>query len=98
MSLKSRTVCNQEVEYGDLEDFVKEKFGREWSFVAAGEYGNDEQHSFTTSKHPLDVTETAEVQKFIDNGEGYPHPSIVLNWLSERGHITPGNYLINVFW
>lgn len=44
--LKSMTVCYQVVDSFDLEEFVLLHTGREWSFVAAGEYGNDSQHTF----------------------------------------------------
>lgn len=47
--LKTRTVTHQEVDYFDLDTFVKEITGREWEFVAARECGNDTEHTFSVT-------------------------------------------------
>lgn len=98
MGLKTRTTISQNVNYDDLEQFVKEKTGREWSFVAAGEYDNGEQHTFVLKGGPLDKWDTKSMQEFITSGTGYPHPHTMMNWLAEQKHIVPGRYVIDINW
>lgn len=48
MPLKAEKKTVIEVDYGDLERFVKETYKqKEYSFVAAQECGNDSSHSFS---------------------------------------------------
>jgi hypothetical protein len=47
--LKTTTVVHQEVDYFDLDAFVKRVTGRDWEFAAAQECGNDTEHTFSVS-------------------------------------------------
>ena len=96
--LKYSTKCYQNVDYADLEQFVQALTGREWSFVAAGEYGNDEDHSFTTDAKPLSERDAAEMRRFVETGAGYPHPSTMISWLAAEEHIGAGNWNVSIFW
>jgi len=98
MGLKVTTTISQQVDYNDLEVYVQELTGYEWSFVAAGEYGNGEQHTFTPNGKPLDEYDTKIMADFLDNGKGYPHPSTMFAWLAADKHIQPGRYLVDIFW
>lgn len=98
MGLKVKTTISQNVEYEELERFVQEKTGREWSIVAAGEYNNGEQHTFLVNGKPLDNWDAKGMSDFITKGTGYPHPATMMEWLAEQKHIAPGRYTVDIFW
>jgi len=98
MPLKVKTTISQQVDYIDLDQYVQELTGREWSVIAAGEYGNYEQHEFLPNGKPLDEYDAKKMKSFLDFENEYPHPSTMFAWLAANGHIQPGRYVVDIFW
>lgn len=99
MPLKSRKKTVIEVEYGDLERFVKETYKqKEYSFVAAQECGNDSSHSFSIEKELLDEYDQKKLDAFTKTGKYGFINHTVLQDLVNRDLIEPGNYVIRVSW
>lgn len=98
--LKTTTRCVQEVDYFDLDAFVKEITGRDWEFAAAEECGNYTDHSISVSAKPLDPYDQSKIDAFLagDIIGRYPCARTMLDWLASQGHILPGNYLVRVSW
>lgn len=110
VKLRSEKKVIFEVQYQDLESFVKEiypktrggiksKYDDGYSFVATQECGNDCSFSFKVDDEKMDEYDQEDWNKFKETG-GVPdyNNALLLQGLCIEGHIEPGEYLIEVSW
>ncbi len=89
-----------EVDYGNLDEFLTERFGlnEEYEFVAAEEVGNDS--STTLNVEPkLDKYAKEDVEEVLKTKKWKCYRTrALLCYLCEKGEIPAGKYLISVSW
>ena len=98
MELKHEKVEYIEVEYRDLQQFIKDVYKKNFSFVADNECQNDSQHTFIVKKEELDDYDKEKLKKFKKTGVYDYITSILLTDMCNRGIIEEGMYLITVMW
>ncbi|MFF4205532.1 hypothetical protein ACFYZ8_33340 [Streptomyces sp. NPDC001668] len=100
------------LDYGALEDYAREHYGRPYSAVVAQEGGNDSVYEVTASlTHTLVYGDGRLVEQpglapndrqDLDlwlSGEGSdPHPGVILSDLAQKGLTPDGSYLVRVSW
>ena len=93
------------VEYGDLEQFIKDKTGKDLEIPQILECANGTDHSLSVDAEPPtmkhEIGERAEMEAFLF-GDG-PEPASmsmydVMDALCRKDLIKPGEYLIEVSW
>jgi hypothetical protein len=97
LEMNTRTLST--VKYSELERFVKEVYGQDWSFVAAEETSNDTQHTFHVdgriSSHDMDAVGGWQLDP---NPSFCPSAQVILDDLCSRLMIPAGEYLVEVCW
>lgn len=86
------------IDYGDFEELVEERFGHSYSFVADQEMRNDSTWSASVDVDDMDEYDLADVERFALTGEGSWMAWKLLAYLCAEGELSPGNYIIDVFW
>lgn len=98
------------VEYGDLEDLIKETFGHEFSIPEDLECNNDTYHLFRNITEHVGVTffnngssfkadwTIDDLNEFKEAGNHNGLLRTILEELCRLGKIKPGHYLVNVSW
>lgn len=99
MELKKRTETIHNVEYGDLDAFIKEACGFDWfECQQIEEWGNDSQHRFKVG--PItDDFHKKEWEKIKATKEAGSYTlRTILGGLCSDGKLEAGVYLISVCW
>ena len=87
-----------EVEYRDLEKFIKKVYDKNIELVPSENWSNDESHSFNVDGQ-LDTWEETELMDFMENDDAsYGITRVLLNDLARKGEIEVGEYIVNVCW
>lgn len=87
------------VDYGDLDNLVKEVYNNEdYEFVADEEMGNDSQKLYKDITGSLEDYDEKELERFKSGERHSYNTRVILEDLCRNGHIEPGNYLIKVCW
>jgi hypothetical protein len=97
MPLKISTELTHYVEYHDLDAFIAQIYGFEYTVTAAEECGNDTSLSFNVdgSIQPWDEEDFAKLK----NHDWVPYRTgMILNFLARDKHIPTGMYVVNVSW
>lgn len=85
--------------YSEFDKLATAALGREYESIAFNEWDNDSSHMRDDVKGEMADWQLEKVEKFIAglkmNYLGYGE---VLEWLVKHGHLTPGNYMIEVSW
>ncbi len=100
MKLKMTTREYIEVNYGDLDEFLTERFSFDprYEFVAAEEMSNDSEKSITVEPE-LDKYDKEEMREILETKKWKCcQTSTLLCYLCEKGEIPAGDYLISVSW
>jgi hypothetical protein len=90
-----------EVDYSDLEALIRSQFQQpSYSIVAAQEWANDSDYTYSVSLHGYDELERAEVARCMAGGplEHRWKLSMLLQELAARQVIPEGDYLVRVCW
>ncbi len=93
--LKMRTKTMHTVSASDLEDFIQDRFGIEFSFQADQEAGNDTDHEFMVDGQ-VDEYCQANVDKILAGGYDCYVTRDFLNYMARAGMIPTGDYLITL--
>ena len=99
--LKGKRISYIEVEYGDFEELVMKTYNLdEWSFPADMECNNGYSKDFSIDKDEiLSNHDKDRLKKFIDDdGKGDYMAGVLLVDMYNKGLISHGNYLIQVWW
>ena len=97
--LKTKDFWVHQVEYYDIDNFVKQVYGYDFSIAASEELKNDSQKTFLVKKEELDEYEKETIEVFMKCGEDHGFMTgVLLNDLCNKGFIEPGEYLVNVSW
>ena len=88
-----------EVDYGDLEAFILEQFGREYEIAPGEEASNGSNLRMDIKAEPNSDYYQKQLDRFIA-GEGEPTYMVrpILTHLCHTGKIEPGCYIIRVSW
>ncbi|KKL86839.1 hypothetical protein LCGC14_1940680 [marine sediment metagenome] len=100
MKLKFMLKQYLEVNYGDLDKFLTERFSfdEEYEFVAAEEVGNDSKTSINVEPE-LSKWDREHIEKVLETKKWECcQTRILLCYLCEQGEIPAGEYLISVSW
>lgn len=101
MELKHTKKTIIEVDYRDLEEFVKEKYPqiKDYSFVATELCENDSDHTFSVKHQDIREFEKKVIESIRNTGHIQPYENHgILNMLLQDGYIEEGEYLVNVCW
>jgi len=87
------------VDYNDLDDFISFHYGVPFEVVADQEMNNYSSKLIKVEKENLDQWQQEDLNYLKESGD-YKGGSLrtLLADLCNRGHLAPGNYLIQVFW
>jgi hypothetical protein len=94
MDLKKRTVSTHFVDYSDLEAFIAQVYGVEFSFAADQECSNDSEHRFEVDGQ----YDQDEFSDFLTSPYSFFMAQTVLDKLCADKRIEPGCYVIEVCW
>lgn len=91
------------IDYGDLERWIKQVFGKEFCFVSTVECGNDTTHDFEDlGMHPewLDASDVEEINAWLYGAGKAPRYSAqsLMEVLVLQGFLEKGDYLVEVSW
>jgi len=91
------------VDYGDLDEFISDIYGREYEIVADLELMqegifNDVSKSTLVKKEQLDKWQQGELNKWKTSGRGNRMFHTLMTDLCNRDLIEPGEYLIEISW
>jgi hypothetical protein len=85
------------IAYHELEDMIKQVYGKEFSVVADLETSNDCIKEIHVDGK-MDNYEAARFNEWANyNKEGFV-TNLIMQDLSSKGHLLPGNYLIKISW
>lgn len=101
MELKYTERTFLEVDYSDLNSFIKDLYGHDFECVADQEWTNYSKHEFNISKSDHESMFDSDVEKlqtWKDTGKGQYLLRFILEDLVAQGKIPEGRYLIDVFW
>ena len=87
-----------EVESYDFEDFIKREYGKDYSFVADIECGNDSVHEFEIDAKSKINSRSKDVDLFRKTGHYHYLARVLLEDLANRKLIEYGTYIIQVCW
>lgn len=94
--LECTQVSYVNVDWTELERFIKHVTGQKYEIAYQEEWGNDSQHSFNTS-HPSDYDREKYDLLCAGTPRSYSLRSI-LNCLAADGKLAKGQYLVTVCW
>jgi len=86
------------VDYDDLEDLIREVYGKPFQIVADQEWDNDSHYSFAVKKEKLEAGDLDELKSFKEDGKYMNITNILLTDMCNNGIIDEGEYLIAVCW
>lgn len=86
------------VSYKDFDSFVESVYGCPFSVTASEEMRNDSVYSFNGIDGIVDEYDEERIDSFLKGNEEMFIARILLNDLARKGHIEPGDYIINVCW
>jgi hypothetical protein len=101
MKLKMAITQYLEVDYGDLDRFLTERFAfkEPYEFVAAEEVGNDTKTSLNVEPELKNKWDKEEIEKVLETKKWECYQTrTLLCYLCEKGEISAGTYLISVSW
>jgi hypothetical protein len=109
--LKAKKEVVFRVNYGDLDEFIREAYGLEYKaheggyggqypydFAASEESANDSSHSFSVEPEAPDKYEAQQIAEMKSGKFQTFITSALLSDLCHRGLIEPGEYIIDVCW
>jgi hypothetical protein len=100
--VKPTLVCKEkkvlEVNFYDLEEFIKEMMGKTYEVVAHEEWHNYSSYPFTVNADHTSDALWEEVMALSKSSGRWPPLQEMLNEAARRGYIENGNYLIEVSW
>ena len=101
--MKYKLVNYMEVEYGEIDRAIRQKYGKDPEIVPNEQWGNGESHSITVESNgrydnPAEMEET--FQKWLRGEEdlGFGAAHLCLWKLATDGLIPFGEYLVEVSW
>ena len=100
MKLKFMLKQYLEVNYGDLDKFLTERFSFDprYEFVAAEEMGNDSEKRIDVDPE-LDEWDKKRMEEVLETKKWECYETgTLLDYLCEKGEIPAGTYLISVCW
>ena len=91
------------IDYGDLERWIKQVFGKEFCFVSTVECGNDTTHDFEDlGEHPdwISARDVEEINAWLYGSGAAPRYSAqsLMEVLVIQGFLEKGDYLVEVSW
>lgn len=91
------------IDYGDLERWINDVFGKDFCFVSTVECGNDTDHDFEDlGMHPdwLDESEMKEIMDWLYGSGKAPRYSAqnLMEYLVRDGFLAAGDYIVRVSW
>lgn len=99
MPLKTKRVEYIEVDYKDLQQFIREVYGQpQYDIVADEEWNNDSSYTFTVERGEPDQWQAKDVESLRTTGTAEYGLGSILADLANNGHIDLGEYLISVCW
>lgn len=105
MKIKTKSV--HRVEYGDLEDFIREVYGIDYEMASDAECSNDTSHEYNgiTAANAADLNNpnSPDSHRIQDwkSSQGRKQmwgPRLILLDLVRQGKIPEGDYVIRVSW
>ena len=96
-TLPMRIITTYEVDYDDLDSFVKKVYGFKYDSVVENEWNNDSSYTFQI-KGDLDLLDEGEEEQIRDGENPYCCVRSILEILCADGHIPSGHYTIKVCW
>lgn len=98
MALKYVEKTIREVDYSDLDDFIKEEYGQDFECVADQEWSNHMSRQIDVRKEEIDKDDLEEIEIFKSTGK-YEHLlRELLTDLCNKDKIEPAEYIIKIFW
>jgi hypothetical protein len=97
-SLLVTKITAYQVDYYNLEDFIKSVYGKDYSFIQDQECGNDSSHEFHISKKKLRKYDQKKLEEFANDGEYCFSADVIMGDLCHKGLIEPGHYIVKVCW
>ena len=97
-TLACQKVCYTEVKYHDLDDFIQEVYGHEFSCVADQEWNNDTKKTVWAEKENLALYDQVKLDEFVKEGKYNFSLHVILSDLCNRGLMEPGKYLVSISW
>jgi hypothetical protein len=99
MELKAKKVTYFEVGYSELQDFIKEQYGHEYSIVANLESHNDSKESISALTEENDEDDQKAIENYKATGSEVGISLwTLMNDMADRGVIEEGDYLIDICW
>lgn len=95
--LKTKVVTFFEVDYSDLEEFIKQEYGQEFNVACDQEACNDSCEEVSVNG---DIREYQErnIQEFKDTGIHSYLLHALMNDLARQGKISKGEYKVDISW
>lgn len=97
MALKCKIETIFSVEERDLNQFIKEEIGKDFSVSADLESGNDSVHRIIITNE-VQKWEKEEYIKFKAGNISYYMTGTIMRNLCAEGKLEAGTYIIGVFW
>jgi hypothetical protein len=87
------------VDYWDLEEIIKEYYGKEYETVPGEEWSNDSNYKFTIEKgEKIWKADQERLDTFKETGKGEILLRTLLTDMCNNDAIPPGTYLVRVSW
>jgi len=96
-SLKCKVKTIVEVNYGDLESFIKAETGHEYEIACMEEMCNDEDHKYSVDAE-LDEWKAKDWEAFKNGSRRQFILRTILCGLCSEGKIPAADYLVRVSW
>lgn len=96
LPFKERTYL--EVDYKDIEKFIRQEYGIEYEMISGEEWNNDSSHDFDVCKGIIDEYDQAKLNNWLNSNEEQWLLNTILRDLCNKDKIKEGWYLIGVSW
>ena len=96
--LKVKTVTYYQLEWTELERFIKSVYGQTYDFVSDMEANNDSEHTFSVKQRAFSEWDAKDLEQFKTTGKIGYRAHLLLDDLCNQGLIPEGEYLITVCW
>jgi hypothetical protein len=85
-------------EYGEIEDIIKDTYGKYYGIPSGEELNNDSSLTFNCAKGALDQYDHETLDRFIATGSGDWLLNILVADLCNKGKLAEGKYVMYVSW
>ena len=100
--LKMKTKTYYEVDYNDLEEFIRTVTGHDYEIVCNEESSNDSSKTYSVTGFKSDYEKQYKLPNWVEFKNTGRNKifmlGTILNGLAEDGHIPMGEYIVDICW